>query len=166
MSTETQHPGSRLSGWLTLTGTIVVVGGIGWLIVVGGRTLITRIQFESEWDTLTAPIEEHGGTVAWWTDYDPADVEGPGEIAAAISLRNPEATDQDVRYIASTFPKIYGLHLDGTQVSDEGIRHLHGMQALDRVTLENTRVTQQGINDLQAALPDCRIVCSNPLPNE
>ena len=166
MNSETPESSSRLSGWLTLIGVVLIGTCVLWLMVAGGKTLLRRMQLESEWQALTAPIREKGGGVAWWTEYDPDEVSDAGDIAAAVSWRNSTADDDDVRYIAVTFRKIYGLHLDGTRVTDEGLEHLYGLKSLTRVTLNNTQVTQQGVADLQAALPDCSIECRNPLPNE
>lgn len=166
MSSESHDTPGRRSAWLSLAGIALVGTGILWLITVGGGNLLSHWRLESEWDEVTAPIEQLGGSVAWYTEYEVDEVDNAGEIAAAISVRNSAANDDDVRYIAATFPKIYGLHLDGTEVTDEGLAHLHQMDALTRVTLNGTAVTRQGLQNLQNALPDCRIECRNPVPNE
>lgn len=166
MSSEAQQTGGRLSAWLTFVGIGLIGTGVLWLITVGGRTMFRHVQLELEWDEVTAPVEQLGGRVAWWSDYDIDQLNSVGEIGAAIGLQNTAANDDDVRYIATTFPKIYGLNLSGTQVTDDGLAHLHQLTTLTTVTLNNTRVTQQGVKDLQTALPDCEIECRNPLPNQ
>lgn len=49
------------------------------------------------------------------------------------------------------------LNLDGTQVTDAGLVHLHGMKELGAVRLQRTKVTRDGARALAAALPRCRV---------
>jgi len=49
------------------------------------------------------------------------------------------------------------LSLDDTQVSDEGLKHMNGLSNLDHLFLINTRVTEEGVKELQKALSDCKI---------
>jgi hypothetical protein len=49
------------------------------------------------------------------------------------------------------------LVLRGTTIGDAGLRQLHGLSALSDLDIEGTQVTQAGIDDLRAALPQCRI---------
>jgi len=49
------------------------------------------------------------------------------------------------------------LYLQYTQVTDEGLKHLVGLTNLRWLELGETKVTQQGIEDLKKALPRCTI---------
>ena len=49
------------------------------------------------------------------------------------------------------------LRLDGTAVTDAGLRHLHGLSRLRYVNLQGTAVTDDGIEKLRAAMPAVKI---------
>ena len=49
------------------------------------------------------------------------------------------------------------LDLSRTQVTDAGLEHLKGLTKLVSLTLLNTKVTSAGVQDLQKALPNCKI---------
>jgi hypothetical protein len=51
------------------------------------------------------------------------------------------------------------LDLDGSPVTDAGLKHLYRLKTLKSVSLSNTKVTQQGIDDLQKQLPGTTILC-------
>jgi hypothetical protein len=43
-------------------------------------------------------------------------------------------------------------------VTDAGLAHLKQMKSLRTLTLESTKVTEAGIAELKAALPECKVV--------
>jgi hypothetical protein len=47
------------------------------------------------------------------------------------------------------------LVLDGTQVTDEGLPHLAGLDRLPFLYLSKTKVTAKGVEELSKALPRC-----------
>ena len=49
------------------------------------------------------------------------------------------------------------LELSDTQVTDAGLTHLKGLSRLTYLNLKGTKVTIQGIKELQEALPNCDI---------
>jgi hypothetical protein len=49
------------------------------------------------------------------------------------------------------------------QVTDAGLDHLKGLKKLRCIRLNGTKVTATGVADLQAALPDCRILVDSEL---
>ena len=49
------------------------------------------------------------------------------------------------------------LFLNNTKVTDAGLEHLKGMTNLRKLTLVDTQVTDEGVDKLQQALPDCKI---------
>jgi hypothetical protein len=59
------------------------------------------------------------------------------------------------------------LGLSKTMISDAGLKHLFGLQALRWVALDGTKVTGEGMLQLQRALPGLQIVGDNlPLENQ
>ena len=40
--------------------------------------------------------------------------------------------------------------------ADAGLVHLNGIKALKNLNLQNTKVTQEGVDKLKAALPKCK----------
>lgn len=53
---------------------------------------------------------------------------------------------------------IVKLGLRGTNVSDNGLKYLYGLNNLREVDLTGTMVTSEGISSLKKELPDCTIV--------
>jgi hypothetical protein len=49
------------------------------------------------------------------------------------------------------------LDLYGTKVTDAGLVHLAGLSRLDSLNLYCTHVTEKGVENLQRALPSCKI---------
>ena len=51
------------------------------------------------------------------------------------------------------------INLSGTQITDAGLQELAKIKQLKEIDLENTKgVTEQGIGELQQALPNCKII--------
>ena len=49
------------------------------------------------------------------------------------------------------------LNLDGTEITDEALRHLRSMSTLRTLSVLRTDVTEEGIKQLRRALPGCTI---------
>ena len=49
------------------------------------------------------------------------------------------------------------LLLDGTKVTDKGLKELVSLKSLRAVNLRKTGVTKAGVGQLKKALPACRI---------
>ncbi len=49
------------------------------------------------------------------------------------------------------------LMLNETSITDAGLAHLSGLTNLRGLDLRGTRVTEEGVAQLQRALPNCRI---------
>jgi hypothetical protein len=49
------------------------------------------------------------------------------------------------------------LDLGATAVSDTGLVHLGGLTSLTNLSLRGTNVSNKGIEELQKALPKCKI---------
>lgn len=54
-------------------------------------------------------------------------------------------------------------HFDATEVSD--LTPLKNCTTLRSLTLDDTKVTVEAIESLRKALPECKILCKNPLPS-
>ena len=48
--------------------------------------------------------------------------------------------------------------LRDTQITDGGLTHLKGLTSLSELEVHNTHVTDDGVNELQQALPDLKII--------
>lgn len=64
----------------------------------------------------------------------------------------PTGTDEDVARIVKHFPRLLGLCLDRTTVTDEGLACLAGLTNLQFLDLGNTFITDRGLDHL-ASLP-------------
>ncbi len=49
------------------------------------------------------------------------------------------------------------MRLNGTKVSDAGLKYFSGMSSLELLSLEGTQISDEGLGKLQQALPDCGI---------
>jgi hypothetical protein len=48
-------------------------------------------------------------------------------------------------------------YLAGTNVTDKSLEYLKALTQLEQLSLENTKVTDKGLEELQKALPHCII---------
>ena len=55
--------------------------------------------------------------------------------------------------------ELEALGLGGTQITDVGLICLEGFTKLKGLLLADTMVTGAGVAKLEAALPECRIIC-------
>jgi hypothetical protein len=55
------------------------------------------------------------------------------------------------------FRHITRLHLDGSQITDNALRHLEGLHNLKEVDLRQTNVSSRGVHRLKSVLPNCTI---------
>ncbi len=74
-----------------------------------------------------------------------------------INLYDCDINDRDLQELA-TAPNLLNLELSSNlDVTDEGIRHLASVKSLRILGLWDTQVTAEGVEKLQAELPDCEI---------
>ena len=74
----------------------------------------------------------------------------------ALGLRNTRVTNNGLKHL-SKLTSLKELNLTLTRVTDAGMRHLTSLKSLHKLGLDDTTVTGNGINELQGALPLCRI---------
>jgi hypothetical protein len=53
--------------------------------------------------------------------------------------------------------QLHWLEISDTQVDDAGLAHLKGLARLRSLDLENTRVTAEGVKELQQSLPTTEV---------
>ena len=61
-------------------------------------------------------------------------------------------------------PNLEFLYLEGSPITDAGLKHLYSLKKLRMVTLSNTNVTQKGVDDLKRALPNTHVSWYAPTP--
>jgi hypothetical protein len=96
--------------------------------------------------------------------YDTA-VTGTGlkDLAGLKSLRElflgfTKVTDTGLKGLAAGFKNLQMLALNYTKVTDAGLKELAGLKSLQGLNLARTAVTDAGVEELEKALPGCRIV--------
>jgi hypothetical protein len=55
------------------------------------------------------------------------------------------------------FDRLEALDLSRSSVTDVGLKQLHGLGSLREIDLSGTKVTGEGVADLQKSLPNCRV---------
>ena len=68
-----------------------------------------------------------------------------------------DITDEGTKELAA-LQGVATLSLRGTRVTDQTVRHLKAMTNLTKVDLADTQVTAAGVAELQAALPNCKMI--------
>lgn len=79
------------------------------------------------------------------------------EPNSSIRYLDPPVNDRDVASLADC-PELKWLVLDNTDVSDAGLAFLHGLTKLRRLYVRGSRVSADGVAQLEAALPDVTVV--------
>ena len=74
-----------------------------------------------------------------------------------LSIAGTQITDEGLAQLAS-LKSLRSLDLDTTKISDAGLQHLKKMTQLKLLDIPQTNVTAGGVIDLQAALPNCKII--------
>jgi hypothetical protein len=113
-------------------------------------------QFQRESRTVIA-INNFGGTVD--SHFPPTDAHQWYIIR--IHLAGTRLTDADLLRIldpADPHNKVNALDLAGTRVTDVGLAHLNRFVTLRTLNLTATSVTDAGVDELQNALPNCKII--------
>ena len=66
--------------------------------------------------------------------------------------------DDDLCHLKA-LPNLERLSLDGSPVTDAGLKHLYSLKRLTYIDLSNTKITRRGFDDLEKALPNACISC-------
>ena len=73
-----------------------------------------------------------------------------------VHLNETERTDDGLKHLGS-LTTLTELSLSGTQITDNGLKHLSGLASLVILSLDATQVTDDGVKMLQESLPNCDI---------
>jgi hypothetical protein len=65
--------------------------------------------------------------------------------------------------ILADLKQLEQLDLEGTQVTDRGLKHLYSLIKLELVKLDGTGVTSAGIEELKRNLLGCRVDTGGPI---
>jgi len=79
-----------------------------------------------------------------------------GKNLSILGLNQTDIGDADIEVIA-TFTYLQSLFLVGTKVTDASIPHLKKLKYLQRLDITGTKISQQGKQDLQTAMPGLKI---------
>jgi len=76
-----------------------------------------------------------------------------------FSVRCPDP-DAELKRLAPHLSKFrrVDIYAAGTEVSDNGLRELHGVTVLNELLVDNTKVTSEGLELLESHLGNCRVV--------
>lgn len=126
-------------------GDVVLVNLTGPRITDAALERIKTLDSLLVLDVWNAPI----------TDDGVAHLAGMTQLRA-LGLRQTEVTDEGLQHLAG-LTSLEELNLTGTAVTDAGMRHLAALKNLRALGLDDTGVLPNGVNELQVALPLCRI---------
>jgi hypothetical protein len=70
-----------------------------------------------------------------------------------VDLSKSSVENQDLPQLTK-IPNLKTLSLDGTRIDDQGLQHLYAISSLEYITLRTPAVTRKGIADLKKALPN------------
>jgi hypothetical protein len=125
------------------------------------RELGASVSFDYEWDK-----------DGWWI----SDSKPPGnyllkqirgkhyavepleiQLFEGLPTMRPTAFTDDDAALLTCFPKLKWIVLFDTGLTDKGLRSLQLIPALERLDVERTLVTEQGVREFQEARPDVKI---------
>jgi hypothetical protein len=77
-----------------------------------------------------------------------------------IDLSRTQATDEDLRKLVETggLSQLTKLDVSETAVGDGGLYHIRGVKTLQTLEVNDSRVTQAGIDELKESLPNLNVV--------
>jgi hypothetical protein len=81
-----------------------------------------------------------------------------GEPNSSIRFLSPPVEDGDVADLAD-LAELKWLVLDNTNVSDVGLAFFYRLTKLRRLYVRGSRVTAEGVQRLQQALPNVKVLC-------
>ncbi len=81
----------------------------------------------------------------------------------SLDLGDTRTNDAALREVG-LLEDLWGISLDGTDITDQGLEHLHGLKNLRYVDIENTAVSPSAVERLRRALPKGAILEAPPSP--
>jgi len=147
--------------------------GPAWLRELVGEDLFAKVVRVDSVDHMGSDVLlEH---INGFGDLGSVSISGPQVTDAGVEhlkglalyhveLCDTQVTDTGLKHLKGLTGLVW-LDLSGTQVTDDGLEHLKGLTNLERLQLFDTHVTYEGINELQEALPNCKIYWDDPNNN-
>ena len=158
---------------LMIVMTVATVAFGGWVQYRRQRAQENRERV-AKVEEAVAEIQEWGGVVFYeyeelrrqtWLERqfdDPGDTDDPVGLfnVTEVYLNPPHATDADLEHLRS-LTTLRELNINQsygeTKVTDAGLEHLKGLKSLRYLHFSETIVTDEGVKQLQQALPKCKI---------
>ena len=78
------------------------------------------------------------------------------ESLKRLYLQGTKVTNAGLRHLAG-LNELHSLSLANTSVSDAGLKELEGLSALRQLDVQNTQVTAAGVTRLKAAIPELKV---------
>lgn len=187
VSIEPARPRFRLThwSWLLLTTVTLVIAGTGlsiWLPWYREQPLIQKIKGWKDSAEVASFVETETAGPDWLRRLVGEDRMHEFKVfdrVYQVELHGPAITDAEIAQL-NGLTSLLNLFLGGTGVTDAGLAHLRGLTNLRelslvdtavtdaglaqlaelnlrRLHLEGTSVTDKGVEDLQKAMPDCKI---------
>lgn len=114
------------------------------MVLVASFAGLLKLHYGSEEYRATMRIESFRPLIEYWGDDR---VRG---LNFSMCAKKP--TDRDLADL-KPLAELRTLDLSGAPISDGGLQHLQGLKNLRYINLTNTRVTGDGVRELQRALP-------------
>ena len=138
---------------------LAIVAGVAWAVIESPEALRTEAASSRQ----IVPTRDDSAEARWVLSlggrvrlYEPAkeidslDDLPTGPVAdIGINLNNNRIIDDAEPSRLSELQHIENLNLNGTTISDEGLRHLSGLTSLRHLHLWQTRVTNDGLDHLK-----------------
>ncbi len=106
---------------------------------------VEQLKAQAAWDH----IEALGGCGVW-----------DGSMVV-VSLANTAITNDDLA-LFHDFPYVEILNVSDTSISDAGLRHLAGLQALKDLIVINTKIGDAALEAFRRAHPSVRVTTEPP----
>ena len=121
-------------------------------MLVGAVMLLACLSGAAPADEASAvkAVEKLGGRVT-------RDDKLPGKPVIGVNLAGTNVTDAGLKELKD-FKQLTSLDVSWSkQVTDAGLKELKDLKQLTRLNLADTKVTDDGVAELQKALPGCKI---------
>ena len=121
-------------------------------MLVGAVMLLACLSGAARADEASAvkAVEKLGGRVA-------RDDKLPGKPVVGVDFTRVQVTDAGLKELADLKQLTWLRLTDASDVTDAGLKELKDLKQLTSLDLSGTKVTADGVADLQKARPGCKI---------
>lgn len=78
-----------------------------------------------------------------------------------VGMESSTIRDSDIEPVRD-LPRLRWLRLTLSGITDAGLQQLEGLTSLERLAIENTKVTEDGVTKFRRAVPNCKIEWTPP----